>query len=680
MKSFIIKTNLEKEYSLNTIWENAILFNFRNTSFWENEIDKFILFLKKEIEEVISNPTSIKNTYFRIKKVVCVLKYLSNYFATYNQIHTHKLIDLKSFLNDSQLKMDNLCYDIRCNTQIYSKFQLLLTSNIGRKKEIIKSWLEKFFQENQPPELKKNYKKISGNLHKHINTFRTNNQELNSTKNDAVFISSDKANWIEGIPLEIITEAKIKAIDEDMDGWLFYLNESITIKILKEAKYPLMRQKIYNKFQKINKFGRFTFENAQILKNILMEKHKISKLMGKTNYAELVLSKYILDTPQKAYDYLEEIEATLLPKIQKINPQIIELAKKDGISTINGWDIHYYFKKIQDKLNPVPEDDFENYFIFDEVVPKILTYFEQQFNIKIVKERFDNVGNKEILRYRITDNKSKRHGIFLVSPWDNSSKPFCSQLDQLKSDTLSDGFCLPNIQLIELQFEKTNKEKSPIGFSDLVTFIHEFGHAFHSFFESNVDHIHKNLHLSCDLIEMPSQFLEHLVYDYDFIKSISKHNLTGKKINEKEFLSVIQHQQYLDSYYIYCDIQKYKAQLSVHEQFQPYSFKNIQELIEINLSQKGIVYNIAQDQYMTYDDYNFDYGPTGYIYLYSALLGFQLFQQQKTNSKRNLRYIYTNIFNSRKQTYLKQHLNRFINLEHNDINAFIQKELPISIY
>ncbi len=680
MKSFIMKANLEKEYSLNTIWENAILFNFSNTSFWEKELDCFIEFLKKEIKEVISTPTSLKNTYFRLKKVVCALEYLTTNFSIYNQLHTHKKTELKSFLYNSQSKTEGLYSEIISNHQIFLKFQSLLTSLNGRNRDIIQSWLLNFFHENQNPEFKKNYNKITNNLITHINKFRTNYQEINSAVTDAVFVSSDKANWIEGISKELILEAKTQAIESDIDGWIFYLNEGITLKILKEASHQLMRQKVYNKFQKINKFGRFIFENGQILKDILNEKHRISKLLGKNNYAELVLSKYILDTPKKAYTYLEDIETALLPKIQNIKSKIFELAEQDGISDLNAWDIPYYFEKINSSINQPMDNIFENHFIVEEVMPKVLTYFEQQLDIKIIKEEFNTVGKNEVLRYRVFDNKSKRQGIFLVSPWDTTTRQVCSQIDCLKSDTLMDGFLLPNIQFIELQFHKNKKGKSSLGFYDLITLIHEFGHAFHSFFEPIDDHINKNLRLSCDLIEMPSQFLEHLVYDYNFIKSISKNIHTGRKISEKDFLSVVQNQQYLECYHMYGSIQKYKAQLFVHEEFKPYSFKNIQEVIEINLAKTGVLYNITQDQYMTYSDYNMDYGPTGYIYLYSAQLGFQLFQEQKTNAKRNLRYIFTNIFNSRKKTNTKEHLSKFVKMESNDINAFIKKELPISIY
>lgn len=674
----LTKIDLKESYLQNTIWENLFQINFRDTEFWNKELSSFVHFLNEEANSFVENQLTWNGSYFRFKKLVSIVKYFANYFSNYSQIHFHRKVEVNELLEVAQNDINNLYNKLYTDKAILKKFKEFLKLPLSEKqKQIVNTWLISFFQDHHNQDVKKSYNNISYKLQNHITDFLENNNELYKNEEHSIFIPKDKAVLTDGLKIETIEEGFRNAKELGLRGWLFYMNEYTALKLIRESNNRNLRKKAYQKYQKINRYGQFTLENGYVLKNILQEKHRIAKLMGKNNYAELVLSKYLMNTPNKAYNYLDNIEATLLPKIQKIEQEIIELANKDKISELKAWDVPYYFQKLNLKYNPGVGKLFENYFSFEEVFPKIIKFFEKSFNLSVKPYNFKAVGNDGIYCYRVEDLKSKRHGYFLISPWNNPKKQLCYQIDYLKSDTIENGFVLPNVQFIELQIKRGKDGKSPMEFWDMVTTIHEFGHAFHSFFDSVDDHINKNLAMSWDLIEMPSQFLEHFVYDYGFMKSMSSHCVTKKKITKNEFLAIIQNQQYLDCYYTYCNIQKYKAQLWIHEQFQPYSLKNLQEMIESKLSKKGIIYNIAQDEYMTYSDYNLDYGPTGYIYLYSAQLAFQLFRNLKN---KNLRGIYSNIFNSRSKKNLKDHINKNFNLTELDIEAFIKKNLPISLY
>jgi len=172
---------------------------------------------------------------------------------------------------------------------------------------------------------------------------------------------------------------------------------------------------------------------------------------------------------------------------------------------------------MNDEFNPTNKI-IEEYFFFEDVFPKFIDYMSKLFSIDITIENFNAVNNKNVFFLKMKDKKTKRHGTIIFSPFNNPKKQVCYQLDLLKSDTIEGNFVVPNIQYVELQIEKNKQGKSKMSFYDMYTLVHEFGHSFHSFFGNYNDHVHQNLKMSWDLIEMPSQFLEHLVYDYDFMK------------------------------------------------------------------------------------------------------------------------------------------------------------------
>lgn len=676
MTTYITKLDLIEEFSNNTIWDKLFRVNFNNTEYWKEEFDGFNKFLQSEIVEIVNQPISWKTTYVRFKKVVSVCKYISTYLGMYGEIHFNNKKQVGNLLGNVQATIDNFLNGCWTNTALIAKFKSLTTLKLtAAKKEIHEAWISNFFQDGEDLDTKKHYTKISRKLQGHINTFLENNQQLQTGLKNWVFVPNTKFSILFGIQEDVLSTAAQNAKNVGKDGWLFIITEATTYNIIRECKNRQFRQRVYKKYQKINHTGAFTFENGEVLKDILSQKHKIAQLMGKKNYAELVLSKYMMNTPKEAYTYLDKIEKALLPTIGNIEQEIKSLAKLDNIADLEAWDVPYYFQRINAQKNAY-KYKFEEYFCFEEVLPKLISFFEEKFCLSIEKTDFKGVNNKDTMCYRIEDKKSERHGYIILSPYNNPKKGTCYQLDILKSDTIENDVIIPHIQYIDLLISKGKNNRSQMSFYDMFTTLHEFGHAFHSFFDPIDDQMNKTVKMSWDLIEMPSQFLEHLVYDYDILSGFSAHFKTGEAMSYDFFLKVIENQQFFDAYHTYCNIQTYKTQLWVHENFRPYSGKNLQEMVESKLAKKGIIYNIAKDDYMTYNDYNLDYGPSGYIYLYSAQLAYQLFEKKP----KNLRKIFTHTFNSDKKQDLKAHMEKNFDLDKIDIQKFIRKGLPINIY
>lgn len=678
MNKNITQLALAEAYSQNTIWESLFRQDFQDTDAWGVEFSKFVSFLQSEVDDVLAKPVSWKTTYLRIKKIVSVCKYITVFCGSRPDLYPQQSEAIGYLLGDVQRKFNIFLNKCWTNPKLIAKFKELGNGKLTEaKREVYDAWIENFFKEEQDLETKKNYTKLSNKLMNHIHAFHENNDELNNSRRNTIFVPRANGSMLNGIKVEVLSEAEKRAESTNRNGWVFVITENMTYKIIRECKDRSFRHRVYKKYHKINQVGDFTFKNVNVLKDILFEKHKIAQLMGKDNYAELVISNYMINTPKDAYQYLDNIEASLLPTVQKLEKEMKELAREDNVRELKAWDVIYYFQRLNEKYN-LYVNKFEDYFCFDDVMPKMLSFFEQKFDLKITKEDFNNNAQKDIFCYRVEDNRTQRHGFFLLSPFNTPQKGNCYQMDLLKSDTIEKDFVLPNIQFIDLMVNREGGDnpKSKMSFYDVFTTMHEFGHALHSFFEPIHDHICKNLQMSWDLVEMPSQFLEHYIYDYELMKSFSSHCDTGEQMSEEFFLQVVRNEQYFEAYHTYCNIQTYKSQLWVYENFKPYSAKNLQKLVESKLAAKGIIYNIAKDDYMAYSDHKLDYGPSGYIYLYSAQLAYQLYKEKPED----LRKVFTKTFNTNKKVDLKTHMEKKFDLNKVDIMSFITKGLPIEVY
>lgn len=483
MSKYVTKLNLTEEFKQNTIWENFFRINFNNTEFWREEFSGFITFLQGEIDNILSKPASWKTTYVHFKKIVSVCKYVSAYFGMYSEIHKNRKDDVATLLGELQRDINRFLDGCCNNSFLIAKFKSLAKGKLtATKKEIHKIWISNFFKDGQDLESKKYYTRLSRKLYGHISTFLENNEQLRTSPRNTIFVPNVNKVILNGIQKDLLTEAKKQAKIAQKDGWLFNITEANTYEIIRECKNRQFRQKVYKKYHKINQSGDFTFKNGEVLKDILYQKHRIAQLMGKDNYAQLVLSKYMMNTPKLAYSYLDKIETTLLPTIENIQKEIITLSQNDNIKELKAWDVLYYLQRLNAKHNAC-EYAFGDYFCFEDVLPKLISFFEEKFHLSMKMEEFSAVNNKDIICYRVEDKKSKRHGFIFLSPYSNPKKSNCSKVDILNSDTIENNVVTPHIQYIDLLVTKGKNKHSKMSFYEMYTTLHEFGHAFHSFFE-----------------------------------------------------------------------------------------------------------------------------------------------------------------------------------------------------
>lgn len=672
----LTKYNLEVAFKNNTIWEKFVKTNFNNTSFWEKEFSIFIEKLNLEFELIKNTKVSWKTTYVNFKKVVSIINYMSNYFSLYEDTHFNVTKKLKLMIIKIQEDIGIFNQKLWTDEKIINNFKEMLNLSLNlNQKKICSNWLKNYFYHQHQATIKKNYNKIDSKLQKHIETFNDNNKNNSLNRNNYIFISSTKKNSVKGLSYTTLNLANKMAKKEGLNGWKFYLNEDNVQNILMNCKNRQIRKYFYLKYLKINTLGKNTLKNGFVLKDILYEKHKIAKLFNKNNYAELVLSKFdMINTTKKAHDYLNQIDLELIEFNNSMEKEIYNLSLKDNITEIKPWDKYFYFNKLRKKQNF--KNKFENYFIFEEVFPKLMNYLSKNLFLDISVETINNLYSKNSYFISIKDQKSNRKGTIIFSPYYEENKSVCYESDLLFGTNLNTNNIIPFVQYINLTIKKGKNSISKMTFFNMISLIHEFGHAMHSFFRNMDDNVCKKSLIPFELIELPSQYLEHFIYDYKFMKNLSCNIKTKLEITESEYLDIIQNELYFDAQHVFWGVQKNKAQLELYEKFKPYSEKNLQQIIENKMSNYGILYNIGEDNYMTYSDPEFDYGPAGHIYLYSAQLAFKLYLKNKIN----LRKMYCSIFNNKNDIKIKNHLSKYIDIKNVDTINFLKKNLKIELF
>ncbi len=656
----INQLDIISSYSDNSIWDSLFLVEFSNNKYWNDQLLKITQFVDSEVESILGSETSWKNTFLRFKKLAAFADYLVNFIHIYKSMNkTSKSIN--DFLDKANEATDEIWIKVTSNEDLIKKFkQLQNITKSQSKKVILSDWLKNLFEAHQNGHKKNQYNKHYSKLQSSIEDFNKHNDEILKGGRNSIFVSSKDKDTIAGIPRSILKTAHKNATEKNLGGWLFYVSDHNILSICSHAKNRQLRESAYKKYQTTHVNGQHITKNNAIIKKIMLNKHNIANVLNKTNYADLVISNHLLNTKHKVNKYLDKMELGVEEKALEIITEMKAMALADNIRKLKPWDYYYYFAQLEKKIKSKAVK-FKDYYSFNDAFPKIIDFFEKQLHLK-----FELMGQSkkdyDSFYYKITDKKTGNIMHLIFSPFEKANKSGCYQYDmstkaKIGKETTS---C---VQYIECDIDVNN-----FSFFELSCLIHEFGHAFHSFLSQDEDAYSKNVSYSWDLVEMPSQFLEFLVFDYNFMRKISK-----KPISKQNFLSMISSEQYFEAYHVYRNIKRNRIIFNTYLNFRPYAQTNIHAEVTKMMEQEGIIYNISQDSYMSYDNYLSDYAPVGYIYLLSAQIA------QKID-RSDIRFVFDNLFNSSQRIGFKEKLSQFVDISELDINSHINKELPIFTY
>lgn len=682
------KINFLLEYKNNTLVNTISSLSLDDIWVNKDDILLFYKYLQSEIDKLENlDNISWDNFFLPLNKIMLHLEFFHNHFYYYENISGN----VNEVSKYDSLDLENISFkvcDVLASLGLKSKFQThvknLIKSDIDEdRKEILKVWLKEVLSCDLSREKMIEYNYLFEKLRKNNQLFLKNLSLIEHSEN-VLFISKKESYKLKGVRKAIIDVGISNATSygKHDKGYVFILSDGTVDLLLKEIPDKGLRKKIYLHHKRLSGVDRNNFgNNNKVFKKILYIKQKMSLVYDKKNYTELVLSNYLLSSSKQVYNYLDKIECEITPYMENIFSEMRCLAKKDNIR-LQPWDMIYYYQKaltaFKRKLNIKSENNkFKKFFPFNQTLRNIFDFVEEKFNISITKVS-EKVINKQILfTYLMKDNLSNKTYYLEISPYNNSKKISPLQLKKASFQCVNNK-PVSGVIFISLQNEGSYKKEGFLDFQQLLVLMHELGHGLHSFFANSVNYKYADCYNTWDLIELPSQFFEEIVFDTNFLKEIS-----DKKngILSDELLNNIIEENQLEKIYHLCEnINKYKSLLCLYENFKLYTNQYPQEFIDNNnksIKNNGYIYNVLLDEFMVNDEHLSDYGPSGYIYLFTSIWANKLMNENKLIGENysGLRNIFENVFNRQEigQKKFKDVFAKLLNIEDIDIIKYIKK-------
>jgi Zn-dependent oligopeptidase len=475
-------------------------------------------------------------------------KIISKYNKWLNNVKNNKNISPRDFLNSYLYNLSE--FDYIYGTINFLKYispdEKIRKSSSNFELEI-EEYILNFFKSNDNYKLFKILKKIKFKndkdntkklIEKIFKLFELNNANvIKYNKKLLVLENNFSENIINNIKNITYKKEELKNIDNNIlkkhfvkKYYIFnttYPDEKI---IMEECSVEASRKKMYYTFNSVAK------NNLNILKNIINIRYHISNLFNYKNTVSYILSYNRIATLNKINNLLDKLIPILKKKaIEEYN----NLLKISGKKYLHDYDINYYSNIYKKKFLNIDNNIIKEYFPSNYTLNKIIQIYSELFsiNIKLVKANKNQYWYKDVDLYVVNDKLSgEKLGYIYFDLYPRNGKfthaatfGLQNTYKNIKNERIIPVTAIVcNFTSSDIKNKKNNI--SLFSFNEIVTFCHEFGHALHNILSNVKYESLSGISMENDFREMPSQFFENWCYQIDFLKKISSHYITKKKL------------------------------------------------------------------------------------------------------------------------------------------------------
>jgi oligopeptidase A len=333
---------------------------------------------------------------------------------------------------------------------------------------------------------------------------------------------------LSGINPVIVEQARVRAAEKGVAGWLFALEQPTYVAVMTDADSEVLRRDFYEAWStRASDRGPNAgkFDNTAVMAKILALRHEAARLLDFPNYAAYALATRMAPSNQAVFDFLHELVRVARPAAQK---EVAELEQFAG-RTLNAWDVGYYAEKLQARLFSISQEELRPYFPLPRVLEGLFSVAEKLFGVKIVERTGIPIYHPDARFFEIVDSTGKIRAGFYLDACARPKKRAGAWMDDcVGRKDIGAEHTVPVAYLVCNFLPAAPGSPALLTHDDVVTMFHEFGHGLHHMLTRvGYPSIAGINGVSWDAVELPSQFLENFAWRPEVLASMARHYETG---------------------------------------------------------------------------------------------------------------------------------------------------------
>ena len=384
---------------------------------------------------------------------------------------------------------------------------------------------------NLNDEEKIKYRKISTELS--TLTLRFSQNHLKETNNYELHLTTQEQ--LKGLPESLIESAALTAQEKGKEGWVITLQAPSYVPFMKYSECRDLRKELYMAYN-----TQCTHHNEQnnleIVKQLVNLRMELAQLLGYTDYADYVLRKRMAQDSEHVYRLLDQLLEAYTPQAKKEVKEIEELARdmEGNDFTLMPWDFSFYAEKLKNKKYNLDEEELRPYFELSRVKAGVFGLATRLYGISFKENKDIPVYHPDVQAYEVFDKDGSFLAVLYTDFHPRAGKRSGAWMTNYKEQWIEeDGINSRPHVAVTMNFTKPTPDKPALlTFSEVNTFLHEFGHALHGMFANTRFQSMSGTNVYWDFVELPSQIMENFAIEKDFLNTFACHYQTQEPMPE----------------------------------------------------------------------------------------------------------------------------------------------------
>ena len=363
---------------------------------------------------------------------------------------------------------------------------------------------------------------------------------LDATDDFALYF--DDKSSLQGLPDDALAMFQAAAQAENKSGYKIGLQMPHYIAVMQYADNRELREQLYRAYStRASELGKPEWDNTPNITRCLEIALAEANLLGYENYAALSLVTKMAETPAQVLDFLRDLAKRAKPFAQQDLAEVREFAAQHlGLPEIQSWDLSYASEKLRKQKYAFSETEVKKYFPVSKVLAGLFAQIKRLYGVNLT-EKSVPVWHEDVRYFELEKGGAIIGGVYMDlfaregkrgGAWMNDYRGRRRFLSGDKAGQIQ----TPIAYLVCNFTPPVGGKESRLTHDEIITLFHETGHGLHHLLtrvdELGVSGING---VEWDAVELPSQFMENFVWEFDVLREMSAHEDNGDTLPESLF-------------------------------------------------------------------------------------------------------------------------------------------------
>ena len=485
----------------------------------------------REIERITDNtePPTFENTILALENSGALLERVTTVF--FNLMSAETCDEMDALAEKMMPELSEHSNNISLNPKLFSRIKQVYAQKESLKltaeeEQLLQKTYDGFMRNGADlsDSDKEIYRKLSAELSSLTLKFAQNHlKETNSFE----LVLTDK-NELEGLPESTVEAARHAAEEKGKkDCWMFTLQAPSYVPFMKYSAKRGLRKKLYMAYNTQCTHAN-EYNNTEIVKRIVNIRMEMAQLLGFKDFADYVLRKRMAENSGNVYKLLNDLLDAYSPAARKEVEEVEKLAREtEGENFIlMPWDFSYYAEKLKDRKYSLNDEELRPYFELGKVKQGVFGLATRLYGITFKENKEIPVYHPDVQAYEVYDKDGSYLAVLYADFHPRAGKRSGAWMTSYKEQwTDAEGNnSRPHVSITTNFTKPTSDRPALLTFSEVTTFLHEFGHALHGIFANTRFKSMSGTNVYWDFVELPSQIMENFATEKEFLESRFRRN------------------------------------------------------------------------------------------------------------------------------------------------------------